>query len=114
MGYQRRVHGEFTWSRLDRFIFELIVSLQKIENMPDKENTEKRGPGRPPKDEKDKKQPYVPTGKPRGRPPKNPKNWLNPNDAQNKGPVDDTNFLLLAPCRRSDHELSNQMKSKPF
>jgi len=42
--------------------------------MPDKENTEKRGPGRPPKDEKDKKQPYVPTGKPRGRPPKNPKN----------------------------------------
>ena len=51
-----------------------IVSLQKIENMPDKENTEKRGPGRPPKDEKDKKQPYVPTGKPRGRPPKNPKN----------------------------------------
>ena len=69
-------------------VFSEAFESQEIENMGDTENEEapKRGRGRPPKteekrgahfrkpeSEKKPKTPYQPTGKPRGRPPKNPK-----------------------------------------
>ena len=68
-------------------VFSGAFESQEIENMGDNEEAQKRGRGRPPKEgksgddwkpgqrkpESEKRPPYQPTGKPRGRPPKNPK-----------------------------------------